>query len=225
MLRIYDKLQELTGKAFSHEKLQIIIDRLGEVEPLTRIEFQIRRNQFRYWNERLVIHSGEVNTVEDWHHSRAEVVDYLMSNWIRYTEDLPDRENNHQDRVATWQTWDVIKNKSLEILRNDNEVELERPEPRKKDGGHLLAQSLGCVLTYIAENCPSVPDEQAARCSTVAFENYAKAHRELCEDKYRQLQIRKRRRASRTGINAAAQEDASGSCSSSPRAEAKSDAP
>ncbi|MBN2711532.1 MAG: hypothetical protein JXR97_03740 [Planctomycetes bacterium] len=187
MLRVYDKLMQIGTSEKEQPKREVLYERLGFAPTITRLEFEIHRGQFYYWNNGAGFLDGQINTVEDWHSVRATVLDFLMTDWIRYTTKEPDRENNHQSRAEEWDVWTAIREGAVQVLRNDNEIILPRPEPPKKDGRHLLAQALGCMTSYLAGYCPSGVDvETAKRCAKI-FSFYAKGQKEHCEIKYRQI--------------------------------------
>jgi hypothetical protein len=157
---------------------------LGELEILTRLEFEIRREQFRYWNEKFIFDDEEIHTVDDWHTMRAQVIYYLMTEWIRFAEVRPDFKNNHQDKAEEWAAWVKLREMAVKILEEDNAIELNRPEPGERDGRHLLDQALGCMINYQAKFKIPVKVAEAGRECVKTFDDFVKSVPERCRDKY-----------------------------------------
>jgi len=86
MLRIYDKVTELKRKRATN-KQQVFSEIWGlktyDEEPVTRIEYQIRRQKLREFSD---TEGNQINTVFDLVNALKSLWAYLTSEWTRHTE-------------------------------------------------------------------------------------------------------------------------------------------
>jgi hypothetical protein len=193
MLRVYDKITHPDkSEEIKYQKLEALRQIMGEMEILTRVEFEIWRKQMQYWNKQFTFQGEEIHTVEDWQAMRGDVLAYLMSDWVRLTETLPDFKNNHQSKAREWEVWRELRETSTGILREDKTIEFERPQPREDNGDHLLDQSVGCSVAYLAKHQPPMPENKVVEGCIGVFSAHAKKHKERCRNKYREQIAHKR---------------------------------
>ncbi|MBL9095257.1 MAG: hypothetical protein JNL96_28820 [Planctomycetaceae bacterium] len=100
-LNVYDKLHEVCKKQ-DEAKLQTLIEtRWGGALPdcATRIEWRLRREK---------IAAFEVDTMADWFAKRVNVMLYLTTDWVRFTQGDVDRKNFHQTKAQVWDLWQRV---------------------------------------------------------------------------------------------------------------------
>ena len=103
--KIYDKTTELF-EGGDCAKMEAITSRFADgpeeewFGPMTRFEFSLTRDFLKRF---------EINTFQDYEEKRLALVNYLVYNWFRLTEQAPDRENKHQTRAKTSPIWDRVQ--------------------------------------------------------------------------------------------------------------------
>ena len=142
-LRVYNKVLELKKDG---SKQSVFASVWGKEEyndePVTRVEFQLRRPVLRQLN---------VNTLEDLFEKMGGVWAYCVSEWAIFCEDEPDRENRHQDRAVVHPWWLVMQSIDWSTYVP---VARQRILPQK-DKYQLADQMVGCALNLAAiERCP-----------------------------------------------------------------------
>lgn len=102
MCRLYDKVQELKDKP-DPQKEACLVERWGcKPETAVRCEFQLRRE---------FLQTLGVKTRADWLKKRAEIVDYLYSEWLRFCETGNNKKNGNHSRITTnLEWWETMKN-------------------------------------------------------------------------------------------------------------------
>ncbi len=155
-LRIYDKGRELDGMMESDPlKYRIMVeyclgeDWLYENKPLTRIEFQLRRE---------ALHDLKIDTFDDLLRSERSLFQLLANRWFRLTEEP--KKRGHSSTQETADIWLEVQ-KSFERwfpgADENRDAKINRGGPPKCDPSHYLKQAVGLVgdvrdsLSYIFE--------------------------------------------------------------------------
>lgn len=135
-LRMYDKYMECKDDKGKFEYLCKY--RWGCVpDPFlgaTRIEFQIRRRHLR--DQHSIVH------VVDLFSKMRSMVDWLMTDWFRITEDIPDFR--HSERFGPSRLWDKCINAFQEWLGDVDEPRQKR-EMKIPNAERLWKQGIGCL--------------------------------------------------------------------------------
>ncbi|MEW6427343.1 MAG: hypothetical protein AB1568_04840 [Thermodesulfobacteriota bacterium] len=139
MLRIYDKVGELKMKSVHKQPLFAQIWGLEEYndKPVTRTEFQIRRDVLRDFKPK-------VDTFADMENSLDSLWAYCMK-WCRLTE-KPANRDHHQSRAVNHPWWSQLEN-----VRWPGDSEVHRcPAPPQANLRQLLALSAGAAMSIAA---------------------------------------------------------------------------
>jgi hypothetical protein len=154
-LRIYDKLKEASRDPF---KLELMIARRwnGEIPAAaTRVEFQLNRDVLR---ERF-----NVDTFEELQQALAGIISWLTNDWFRLVDEVPDRDNRHQDRVALSPLWLEVQAHFASWIGDPGVMppikERSAPDPQR-----LRTLTLGCLSSLVAVmqgSCATVEEARA----------------------------------------------------------------
>ncbi len=108
MLRIYDKVTELK-RTRATNKQQVFSEIWGlntyDEQPVTRIEYQIRRPKLREFSDE---EGNQINTVFDLVNALKSLWRYLTTEWTRHTDNPVDR-NHHQSRSKVSDFWEKVQ--------------------------------------------------------------------------------------------------------------------
>jgi len=140
VLRMYDKIQEMTDKQ-SYNKRDFFMNIWGEnVTDITRVEFQLRRGAIReFFPEKSDFAAVSVELPRIWR--------YLTADWFRQTSKAVDRLNKHQHRETCSEFWSAVQT-AFESFRF---TALTRNRKKKHiDMKALLDQAAGIMLTVCA---------------------------------------------------------------------------
>lgn len=148
---IYDKLCESRKK----KVLNLMkARRWGGVIPdyALRLEFRLRRSALK--------HRG-IDTVEDLFEREGDLVDNLMTRWLRFTCGPVDRTNNNQSRAKTLPLWDELRQAFVEGFGGLTGLPLN-PLPRERmDISQLGKQAVGVVIRAAGEERIALPSRTA----------------------------------------------------------------
>ncbi|MDD2466177.1 MAG: hypothetical protein PHI97_19425 [Desulfobulbus sp.] len=107
-LRIYDKVMELKKTRATH-KQQVFSEIWGvkayDEQPVTRVEYQIRRPKLREFAD---AEGNQINTVFDLVNCLKSLWAYLTTEWTRHAEKPVDR-NHHQTRAKVSEFWQKVQ--------------------------------------------------------------------------------------------------------------------
>lgn len=108
MLRVYDKVTELKRTRATH-KQQVFSEIWGvnryDEQPVTRVEYQIRRPKLRQFaNEE----GNTINTVTDLVNTLSSLWRYLTTEWTRHTEG-PVNRNHNQSKSRVSEFWQKVQ--------------------------------------------------------------------------------------------------------------------
>jgi hypothetical protein len=153
-LNVYDKLYEVTKKRDDAKLEALIKYRWGGTCPAsaTRVEVQMRREKIKEmtWTTRTKDAAGQVvetihhvDSVDDWIKHRAEVIRYVLSKWLRFTEEF-DFENNHHSDAETWDLWTRIR-VAAETFFGGTQKAAGRVRKLRFSVSQLIAQSIGTI--------------------------------------------------------------------------------
>ena len=108
MLRIYDKVGELKCTRATH-KQQIFSEIWGlkayDEQPVTRVEYQLRRPKLREFSDR---EGNQINTVFDLVNALKSLWAYLTSEWTRHAEN-PVNRNHNQTKAKVSEFWKKVQ--------------------------------------------------------------------------------------------------------------------
>lgn len=146
MLRIYDKALELKRDAAKQLTFAEVwrVPRF-DVQPVTRVEFQLRRPILKEIKPEGKSKTG-VDTFADLCSSFQSIWQYCTLSWARHCSTRIEHEQNHQSRAELsrfWQALSVIKWDGQEIRTR------QRPLP-KKDYAALRKQFIGLGMSLAA---------------------------------------------------------------------------
>jgi len=143
MCRIYDKQREVLKKQ-DQTKLQLLIDnRWGCLpEQATRVEFQVRSEVLR--ELRIVSFADLCDKLE-------ALLNYLVSEWLRFADRPIDKRNKHQSRCGISALWQKVQG-TFETWAGEHKG---LPPKRRKNLGQacvkqLLQQTHGCLAKLAA---------------------------------------------------------------------------
>lgn len=147
LCRIYDKVLE--GINDPAKWTVLVAYRYGGEAPQSavRVEYQVRRKAMRkMWS---------VDTVGDLFEKLPAITSELSSDWLRFTSEKVDREQNHQGRAETWEKWQEVQTMFREAF-TQNGVPAPRRHPDVPDISRLMLQAVGCLKSGAAveEFCP-----------------------------------------------------------------------
>jgi len=108
MLRIYDKVTELKRKRATN-KQEVFSEIWGtktfDEQPVTRIEYQIRRPRLREFSDR---EGNQINTVFGLVNALKSLWAYLTTEWTRHTEG-PVNRNHNQTKSKVSEFWQKVQ--------------------------------------------------------------------------------------------------------------------
>lgn len=138
VLRVYDKLRELQEKR-ADEKLHFFRKIWGDIDHVTRCEFQLRREALK----ELDISDTSVKTVM---RSTKKIWRYLTEKWFRHTENPVDRKNKNHKRSESSTFWRKVRLAfgftRIAAARNRKQRHVNLPS--------LMKQASGCMVTALA---------------------------------------------------------------------------
>jgi hypothetical protein len=144
VLRLYDKLLEVTGPRHDQLKLALLCERRWGTLPnsAVRIEYQVRRE--------MLVGAG-IATFEDYLQQRASLARYLTHDWFRFAASPPDRENHNTRRVDTHPLWVQVQ-QAFEAWTGTAPESIRRLKHRPEvDPIRLAKQGRGCLISALAE--------------------------------------------------------------------------
>lgn len=163
-MTVYDKLRETRTQ---EEKRAVMIAQRwrGEIPGhATRVEFQIRRDYLKEFKfeeiretngeltegrkEKFVVERS-IDSPEDWIRERGRVLEYLASEWFRFTETEPDAKNGNQSRADDWSVWTIVR-ESLVACAGGCWLPIARTVRKQVDKKHLRCQGRGVMLSLFA---------------------------------------------------------------------------
>ena len=142
-LRVYNKVLELQKDGAKQSVFASVWGKEKyDNEPVTRVEFQLRRP---------VLRQLKVNTLEELFESLGGIWAYCVENWALFCTVPPDRENRHQDRAVIHPWWIIMQSIDWSTY---HPVARKRILPQK-DKYQLADQMVGCALNLAAiDRCP-----------------------------------------------------------------------
>jgi hypothetical protein len=154
MLRIYDKVHELRFSTHKQETCAEIW-KTGSYDrkPVTRIEFQVRREvlkDFRITSESLT----GIDTFRDLCNTQQSIWAYCTQLWSRHILAPIDHENNHQSRAGLSDFWKIVI--SVEWAGSD-QFSKQKARPNKSLD-RLRKQFAGIAMTIAAFDRASSDD-------------------------------------------------------------------
>lgn len=153
--RIYDKKAEIEQKPNPTKNLCMRLYRWQTRKmpsAATRIEFELRRETLK---------KRGMDSVEDYYAKRADLIDYLTHDWLRFTTDKVDRENKNQSKAKTLPLWKNVQ-KAFKNWTGEPPGKLLEPLPKEQaDVRNLIKQAVGVCKTaaeYQGKNLKSIED-------------------------------------------------------------------
>ena len=171
MLRVYDKVLEMEQKKAFEKKL--FFKRLwgGYDGPVTRVEFQLRREVIKD----IFPKDSRFEVVMD---KISELWKYLTCNWFRQASGKVDRVNKHQSRCEISKFWEIVQASASsgenKVTRNRRQIHIDIPALKK--------MVRGCMLTIAAGLGHAVEDFFGimSTCRDI-LENEVREHMETAE--------------------------------------------
>lgn len=156
VLRVYDKILEMREK--QDEVKQSVFSRLWGVDvvgketvPVTRVEFQLRREVLREFKE--------LKTFSDIMHGLKSIWEYCCNKWARHCSDRVDRTGKNQAHSRASALWEVICSASwADAIRAVRDAITIRRDPMA-----LVRQGVGCLLSAVAADIDNVSHVQDDR--------------------------------------------------------------
>ena len=155
-LCIYDKAAELKKMAVSDPaKLELMLKYcLGEnyafAEPLTRIEFRLRRSALK---------ELEINSVQDLMEREKSLFDWLTKHWFRLLAEPKVR--GHENTAALHPLWEQVRSAFTKWFPGgERVVERHKIEPVSCDPAALEKQAAGCLAISVALRFGKQKDER-----------------------------------------------------------------
>jgi len=141
-LRVYDKLFEVVHEKPDFTKFELLQQRWGGCpDYVSRVEFQLRRDFLR---------EHGIDSIADYLEKRSSVVKYLLTEWFRFVDGIPDRENNNQSRLNAHPLWIRVSEVFASWIEDKDAPPLAKVQRQYKDPVKLAKQGFGCLLGAIA---------------------------------------------------------------------------
>jgi len=142
MVRIYDKLRELSDSPNPAKLEFLILNRWGGGVPdkATRVEFQLRRDDIKS----IEFDGRSINSLEDYLECRAGLWSYLC-NWFRLTKEPVDE--NHRDRAETSERWQDVGESFAAWASSPVESVTRVSHVRAIDEKTLMRMLVGCGIS------------------------------------------------------------------------------
>jgi hypothetical protein len=141
--RAYDKALELRERT-DPRKLEVIQEKRwgGKIpETATRVEFQLRRDPLR--------EQFDVQSVEDLFAKLPAICVWLTQEWLRLTDDKPDRDNGNEDRTPAGAVWQKV-GEAFKAWTGAVVAEVAKRVKRCPVPGRLMDQARGCLESVMA---------------------------------------------------------------------------
>ena len=138
LLRIYDKLAE-TKKCANSLKAFAMQDRRwgGKIpDKAIRVEFELRRDALK---------ERGIDSVDDYFTKRADLVNYLVRGWFRFTTESVDRENKNQSRAEVLPLWKDVQTAFESWAGSPVGCSLEPLNLEAVDVSQCFKQALGVI--------------------------------------------------------------------------------
>jgi len=147
MLRIYDKVLEL--KTSSH-KQEVFAESWGffiyNQHPVTRVEFQLRRDVLRDFETR-------IETINDLTNALQSLWNYCSESWAKFCSSKVNR-NHNQSKALTDHFWTKVCN-----INWNSPLHIHRKKPTQNKSLDLIRTNMrGMAMSASAFNNPS-PDD------------------------------------------------------------------
>ena len=158
-VRIYDKVEE-TAK--DEQKRALMIDRRwGGVLPdqAIRVEYELGRDELK---------SKGITNLATLQEGMRKLVDYLTHEWLRFTDEVPDRANGNQARAKASEEWEEVKRCFEGCVTGEADYEYVAIPSKPTDMAQLTKQAMGCLARVFA-NSDKLPATKDAVWSTVGF--------------------------------------------------------
>ncbi|MDO5673789.1 MAG: hypothetical protein Q4G66_02565 [bacterium] len=108
MLRVYDKVTELK-RTRATNKQQVFSEIWGsavyDAQPVTRVEYQVRRPKLREFSDR---EGNRIDTVDDLIGALKSLWGYLTTEWTRHSE-KPVNRNHNQTKSKVSEFWEKVQ--------------------------------------------------------------------------------------------------------------------
>jgi hypothetical protein len=162
-MRIYDKLREVRNDLL---KLEVLKEKRwgGIPEKATRVEFEINRDCLRdRW---------EITTMYDLRRKLPQLIEWLTTEWIRFTDGPVDRDNKNHQRAKTAPIWEKVKDAFSQWVGQNSEPIVVPRKVIKPKIEQLVKQAAGCMKTALALSGKAVEDASAFlwRCNSLLRE-------------------------------------------------------
>lgn len=139
VFRAYNKIQEMVDKQAGH-KMEFFQAIWGNVEHVTRCEFQLRREAIKS------ICPG-VSNLQAVVAKLPNIWRYLTENWFRQTAKAVDRLNKHQSRETTSEWWQVVQSAFDAPI---HQAATRNKKQKNINVKALIDQAAGIMLTVCA---------------------------------------------------------------------------
>lgn len=127
--------------------LRLEIDDERNLKGALRLEFQLRRD---------ALFEMKCDTVEDYFANRAAAVAYLVEKWLRFTDDVPDR--NNPQRTAVSAVWQKVQ-EAFKAVFGTAVACVRVPRGLQLNPGKLVKQAAGCLVAAVAMVRTEVPEK------------------------------------------------------------------
>ena len=138
LLRIYDKLAETQKCANPRKAFDMEMRRWNGMIPdqAARVEFELRREALK---------ERGIDSVDDYFKKRADLVNYLVREWFRFTTESVDRENKNQSRAEVLPLWKDVQTAFESWAGSPAGCSLEPLNLEAVDVTQLFKQALGVI--------------------------------------------------------------------------------
>lgn len=145
MLRIYDKGMELKRTRATHK--QQVFSEIWSLEkyddqPVTRVEYQIRRPKLREFSD----HEGkQIDTVSDLLNAIRSLWAYLTTEWTRHTQS-PVNRNHNQSKAKVSEFWQKVQT----VVWFGVFGYIRTHPVKHRDTAQLRSMARGCLMSVCA---------------------------------------------------------------------------
>lgn len=163
--RIYDKLEET--KRDETKRSLMVSRRWGGVTPeqAIRVEYELGREELK---------SRGITNLKTMEAGMKALVDYLTHEWLRFTTEVPDRENGNQARAVASAEWEEVKRCFNEVVTGEPDYVPEPEHSKGVDMKQLTKQALGCIARIFAaaDKLPTTKDQVWTEVGTFSVQHW-----------------------------------------------------
>ena len=183
IMRVYDKRLELSDRK-STSKESFFNDVWSDSDsPVTRIEFQIRREAiktFRYGPK-----ENKIETIYDLLFAQNALWSYCVNDWVRHTAKPVDWKNKNHARAKISKFWEMVRN--IKFRQNNPGESIRRKKKENYvDVDALVKQGVGCLVA--ASACSLRSTAEMSKITSIALKHFYETFKNQLTGRYREVE-------------------------------------